>query len=119
MTVTMTNEEIVKRICKTNGIEYTPYEYGSEAYWFLDQLNNLEDLDDLFENYVLPTEDEELIKELIHFMYDENTWFDNEKEVIESYISYVLKWLKDHRESNMSPCCLDEYYDNEYQEEVK
>lgn len=56
--------EIAVRICKANNISLSQIEeYGSEAYWINDGINNLQDLYDINENYVIPTGDEDLIRD--------------------------------------------------------
>ena len=56
--------EIAIRICRANNIPLSDIEkYGSEAYWINDGINNLQDLYDINENYVIPTGDEDLIKD--------------------------------------------------------
>jgi hypothetical protein len=56
--------EIAIRICRANNIPLSDIEkYGSDAYWINDGINNLQDLYDIEENYVIPTGDEDLIKD--------------------------------------------------------
>lgn len=56
--------EIAIRICRANNIPLSDIEkYGSEAYWINDGINNLQDLYDINENYVIPTGDEDLIRD--------------------------------------------------------
>ncbi len=56
--------EIAIRICRANNIPLSDIEkYGSKAYWINDGINNLQDLYDIEENYVIPTGDEDLIKD--------------------------------------------------------
>ena len=56
--------EMAIRICRANNIPLSQIEeYGSEAYWINDGINNLQDLYDINEDYVIPTGDEELIKD--------------------------------------------------------
>lgn len=56
--------EMAVRICRANNIPLSDIEeYGSDAYWINDALNNLRDLYDINEDYVIPTGDEELIKD--------------------------------------------------------
>lgn len=56
--------EMAIRICRANGIPLSDVErYGSDAYWINDGINNLQDLYDINENFVLPTGDEELIRD--------------------------------------------------------
>ena len=55
--------EMAIRICRANGIPLSDIEkYGSDAYWINDGINNLQDLYDINEDFVLPTGDEELIR---------------------------------------------------------
>lgn len=52
------------RICRANNIPLSDIEkYGSEAYWINDGINNLQDLYDINENFVIPTGDEDLIRD--------------------------------------------------------
>lgn len=52
------------RICRANGIPLSDIEkYGSDAYWINDGINNLQDLYDINEDFVLPTGDEDLIRD--------------------------------------------------------
>lgn len=56
--------EMAIRICRANNIPLSDIEeYGSEAYWINDGINNLQDLYDINEDYVIPTGDEELIRD--------------------------------------------------------
>ena len=56
--------EMAIRICRANNIPLSQIEeYGSEAYWINDGINNLQDLYDINENYVIPTGDEDLIRD--------------------------------------------------------
>ncbi len=56
--------EMAIRICRANGIPLSDIEkYGSDAYWINDALNNLQDLYDINENFVIPTGDEDLIRD--------------------------------------------------------
>lgn len=56
--------EIAIRICRANNIPLSDIEkYGSEAYWINDGINNLQDLYDINEDYVIPTGDEDLIRD--------------------------------------------------------
>jgi hypothetical protein len=56
--------EMAIRICRANGIPLSDIEkYGSDAYWINDGINNLQDLYDINEDFVLPTGDEELIRD--------------------------------------------------------
>ncbi len=56
--------EMAIRICRANNIPLSDIEkYGSEAYWINDGINNLQDLYDINENFVIPTGDEELIRD--------------------------------------------------------
>lgn len=56
--------EIAIRICRANNIPLSDIEeYGSDAYWINDGINNLQDLYDINEDFVLPTGDEELIRD--------------------------------------------------------
>lgn len=56
--------EMAVRICRANGIPLSDIEkYGSDAYWINDAINNLQDLYDINESFVLPTGDEELIRD--------------------------------------------------------
>lgn len=56
--------EMAIRICRANNIPLSDIEkYGSEAYWINDGINNLQDLYDINENYVIPTGDEDLIRD--------------------------------------------------------
>ena len=52
------------RICKANHFSLADIKaYGSTVYWINDSLNNLQDLYDINEDYVLPTKDEKLIND--------------------------------------------------------
>lgn len=52
------------RICKANHFSLADIKvYGSVVYWINDSLNNLQDLYDINEDYVLPTKDENLIND--------------------------------------------------------
>ena len=52
------------RICKANHFSLADINvYGSTVYWINDSLNNLQDLYDINEDYVLPTKDENLIND--------------------------------------------------------
>ena len=52
------------RICKANHFSLADINvYGSTVYWINDSLNNLQDLYDINEDYVLPTKDETLIND--------------------------------------------------------
>lgn len=52
------------RICKANHFSLADIKvYGSIVYWINDSLNNLQDLYDINEDYVLPTKDENLIND--------------------------------------------------------
>jgi hypothetical protein len=52
------------RICRANNIPLSQIEeYGSDAYWIDDGINNLQDLYEINEDYVLPTGDEDLIRD--------------------------------------------------------
>lgn len=52
------------RICKANHFSLADINvYGSTVYWINDSLNNLQDLYDINEDYVLPTKDEKLIND--------------------------------------------------------
>lgn len=54
--------EIAIRICKANNLPLSDIEeYGSEVYWINDGINNLQDLYDINENYVIPTGNKQLI----------------------------------------------------------
>lgn len=56
--------EMAIRICRANGIPLSDIEkYGSDAYWINDGINNLQDLYDINEDFVLPTGDEDLIRD--------------------------------------------------------
>lgn len=56
--------EMAIRICRANNIPLSDIEkYGSDAYWINDGINNLQDLYDINENFVIPTGDEELIRD--------------------------------------------------------
>jgi len=56
--------DIAIRICRANNIPLSDIEvYGSNAYWINDAINNLQDLYDINENFVIPTGDEELIRD--------------------------------------------------------
>jgi hypothetical protein len=56
--------EMAIRICRANNIPLSDIEeYGSEAYWINDGINNLQDLYDINENFVIPTGDEDLIRD--------------------------------------------------------
>ena len=56
--------EMAIRICRANNIPLSDIEeYGSEAYWINDGINNLQDLYDINEKYVIPTGDEDLIRD--------------------------------------------------------
>lgn len=56
--------EMAIRICRANGIPLSQIEeYGSDAYWINDGINNLQDLYDINEDYVLPTGDKDLIRD--------------------------------------------------------
>lgn len=56
--------EMAIRICRANHIPLSDIEeYGSDAYWINDAINNLQDLYDINEDFVLPTGDEELIRD--------------------------------------------------------
>lgn len=56
--------EMAIRICRANDIPLSDIEdYGSDAYWINDAINNLQDLYDINENFVIPTGDEELIRD--------------------------------------------------------
>lgn len=56
--------EMAIRICRANNIPLSDIEeYGSEAYWINDGINNLQDLYDINEKYVIPTSDEKLIRD--------------------------------------------------------
>jgi len=56
--------EMAIRICRANNIPLSDIEvYGSDAYWINDGINNLQDLYDINENYVIPTGDEDLIRD--------------------------------------------------------
>jgi hypothetical protein len=58
------DSEIAIRICRANNIPLSDIEKnGSEAYWINDSINNLQDLYDINENYVIPTGDEDLIRD--------------------------------------------------------
>ena len=60
----MFGSEIAVRICRANNIPLSQIEeYGSEAYWINDGINNLQDLYDINENFVMPTGDEDLIRD--------------------------------------------------------
>lgn len=50
------------RICRANKLDLDELEeYGSDEYWILESLRNLEDLDTLFSDYVKPTKNKKLI----------------------------------------------------------
>lgn len=52
------------RICKANHFSLADIKvYGSVVYWINDSLNNLQDLYDINEDYVLPTKDKNLIND--------------------------------------------------------
>ena len=52
------------RICKANHFSLADIKfYGSDVYWINDSLNNLQDLYEINEDYVLPTKDETLIND--------------------------------------------------------
>ena len=52
------------RICKAHHFSLADIKvYGSVVYWINDSLNNLQDLYDINEDYVLPTKDENLIND--------------------------------------------------------
>lgn len=52
------------RICKANHFSLADINvYGSTVYWINDSLNNLQDLYDINEDFVLPTKDENLIND--------------------------------------------------------
>lgn len=56
--------EMAIRICRANDLPLSYIEkYGSEVYWINDGLNNLQDLYDINENYVIPTGDKQLIED--------------------------------------------------------
>lgn len=56
--------EMAIRICRANNIPLSQIEeYGSDAYWINDGINNLQDLYDINENFVIPTGDEDLIRD--------------------------------------------------------
>ena len=56
--------EMAIRICRANNIPLSQIEeYGSDAYWINDSINNLQDLYDINENFVIPTGDEALIRD--------------------------------------------------------
>ena len=56
--------EMAIRICRANDIPLSDIEeYGSDAYWINDGINNLQDLYDINEDFVLPTGDEDLIRD--------------------------------------------------------
>ena len=56
--------EMAIRICRANNIPLSDIEkYGSDAYWINDGINNLQDLYDINEDFVLPTGDEDLIRD--------------------------------------------------------
>lgn len=56
--------EMAIRICKANNLPLSDIEeYGSEVYWINDGINNLQDLYDINENYVIPTGDKQLIED--------------------------------------------------------
>lgn len=58
------DSEIAIRICKANNLPLSDIEeYGSEVYWINDGINNLQDLYDINENYVIPTGDKQLIED--------------------------------------------------------
>ena len=60
----MFGSEMAIRICRANGIPLSDIKkYGSDAYWINDGINNLQDLYDINEDFVLPTGDEELIRD--------------------------------------------------------
>lgn len=56
-------DEISYKICVANNIEKDINKYGSDAYWINDSLANLQDLEDLYKTFVLPTKDEQLIND--------------------------------------------------------
>lgn len=56
--------DMAVRICKANHFSLADINvYGSTVYWINDSLNNLQDLYDINEDYVLPTKDENLIND--------------------------------------------------------
>lgn len=56
--------EMAIRICQANNIPLSDIEeYGSDAYWINDGINNLQDLYDINEDFVIPTGDEDLIRD--------------------------------------------------------
>lgn len=56
--------EMAIRICRANNIPLSDIEvYGSDAYWINDGINNLQDLYDINENFVIPTGDKDLIRD--------------------------------------------------------
>lgn len=58
------DSEIAIRICRANNIPLSDIKkYGSKAYWINDGINKLQDLYDINENYVIPTGDEDLIRD--------------------------------------------------------
>lgn len=58
------DSEIAIRICRANNISLSDIKkYGSKAYWINDGINKLQDLYDINENYVMPTGDEDLIRD--------------------------------------------------------
>lgn len=44
--------KMARRICKANGIEFAPDEYGSDAYWIVDSLTNLSDIRHIWDEFV-------------------------------------------------------------------
>jgi hypothetical protein len=58
------DSEMAIRICRANNIPLSDIKKNdSEAYWINDSINNLQDLYDINENYVIPTGDEDLIRD--------------------------------------------------------
>ena len=56
--------EMAIRICRANNIPLSDIEeYGSDAYWINDGINNLQDLYDINKNFVIPTGDKDLIED--------------------------------------------------------
>lgn len=56
--------EIAIRICQANNIPLSDIEkYDSDAHWIDEGINNLQDLYDINENFVIPTGDEDLIRD--------------------------------------------------------
>lgn len=56
--------DIAVRICKANRLSLADINvYGSTVYWINDSLNDLQDLYDINEDYVLPTKDKKLIND--------------------------------------------------------